>query len=87
MKFIVLISVILTGLLFSGIDNNILQNSAIFVGAAPTYQCKKEMTGIFRGPCKTHCEQFCVKYYHGTGECDELHKCVCTYSSPIRCDS
>ncbi|KAI3848622.1 hypothetical protein MKX03_010332 [Papaver bracteatum] len=77
MKFIVLVSVILTGLLFSGM---------VFVGAARTYQCKKEMTGTFRGPCKTHCEQFCVQYYHGIGECDELHKCVCTYSSPIQCD-
>ncbi|KAI3868653.1 hypothetical protein MKW92_007446 [Papaver armeniacum] len=76
MKFIVPISIILTCLLLS-----------VFVGAAPTYHCKKEMTGIFRGPCKTHCEQLCVQYYHGTGECDELHICACTYSSPIRCDS
>ncbi|KAI3981117.1 hypothetical protein MKX01_032257 [Papaver californicum] len=79
MKLIVLISVILMCLLLS---------NRVFVGAAPAYQCKKEMTGIFRGPCKTHCEQFCLRNYNGIGECNEqLHKCVCTYSSPIHCDS
>ncbi|KAI3996321.1 hypothetical protein MKX01_026789 [Papaver californicum] len=79
MKLIIGISVMLMCLLLSNI---------FFVGAAPTYQCKKEMTGIFRGPCKTHCEQFYLRNYNGIRECDEqIHKCVCTYSSPIFCDS
>ncbi|MCL7045927.1 hypothetical protein MKW94_010323 [Papaver nudicaule] len=57
MKFIALISIFLACLSLS---------NSVIVGAAPTCQCKKEMTGVFIGPCKTHCKQFCLRNYNGS---------------------